>query len=91
MCCFSFLDKKKNWNSPGCADVFVGEKHKCGNPGITGETGIIWGRYKIVQDGLAPLLVTGPDIEDPNYDIMTMFIKIFNRTDTWGCGSEGNI
>ncbi|KAM6266724.1 uncharacterized protein M6G45_004104 isoform 2-T2 [Spheniscus humboldti] len=21
---------------------------------------------------------------------MTMFIKIFNRTDTWGCGSEGN-
>ena len=40
------------------------------------------GRCKIVQDSLAPLLVTGP--------IMVLFIKIFNRTGTRGCGSEGN-
>ncbi|KAM6073212.1 uncharacterized protein LJ206_011043 isoform 1-T1 [Theristicus caerulescens] len=32
----------------------------------------------------------GPETEDPVYDIMTLFTKIFNRTDTWGCGSEGN-
>lgn len=79
---------RQTGNSPGCADVFVGEKHRCGNPG---EKGVTWGRYKVVQDSLAPFLVTGPETEDPNYNIITLFIKIFNRIDTWGCGSEGNI
>lgn len=79
---------RQTGNSPGCADAFVGEKHRCGNPG---EKRVTWGRYKVVQDSLAPLLVTGPETEDPNYNIITLFIKIFNRIDTWGCGSEGNI
>ena len=86
-----FFILRQKGNSPGCADGFVAGKHRCGNPVTTGEKGVIWGRYKLVQDSLAPLLVTGPETEDPNYDIITLFIKIFNRTDTWGCGSEGNI
>lgn len=85
-----FILRQKG-NSPGCANVFVGEKQRCGNPVTAGKKGVIWGRYKIVQDSLAPLLVTGPETEDPNYDIMTLFIKIFNRTDTRGCGSEDKV
>lgn len=85
---FHFQTEKK---SPGFADVLVVEKYRCGNPVTAGGNGVSWGRYKIVQDSLASLLVTGLETEDPSYDIMTLFIKILNRTDTWGCGREGSI